>query len=728
MVLIVLAVASCGEITTTDVTDPMTTTEDVNPPVFEGVQDRTIGYEEDIDLLEGITATDPEVGDVTEDIEVTGTVDSGTLGNYDIALSVDDGNGNVAEETFVVTVALVGDQSVDYDLANFTPPELTEDTVTLDLPKYSTNGSWYSWESDNPSVITAGGVIIRPAHGDDPVTVTLTLTASVSGYSDSKEFQYPVQPQPAVTISESMTVPFEGTSEEYVVEAKDAIALYFEEDGNIPYIDVETYLSMIDGAIEFSMLEFTNPSSDQLRVGYTYEYEDFDGTLVEETYHALLDFTDDTFTVNNFDFFSGYVAETTTDYGEGLSYVDADYVDGEEVTIPLGDYHFDMVTYDDGGETQYLMPFHVTNLLFANNLYYDVYYNGDKLWGVDSYNVMGVSEEDQAVQDQIRTSSFNEKDIPYDVRMQTFHFTAMALDYFYGLREDRGVETYYPRLNARIGNLVDSSDTRFYGVLFDLANNLDDLHTSHGFPGFYEDPYSIGLSIDDLGPGVTDWYEYKWNLEDDLIEKFGETPDAYPDMPTSRVIDEGKTGVIYLTGFTVDTPGEFKAELDGFPPSVENVVVDLSYNTGGNLGAVLRIFGYMTEEQILYHSQNPADGSAVTYYIESSYNAYNYNLYIVSSGITFSAANLMTSIAKEMGVATIIGHRSGGGASSIGTVITPDGTALVISTNNVLSTRVTTESGYEYESVEHGIEPDFVLNDVTSDEELIAAIEQDQTE
>ena len=84
----------------------------------------------------------------------------------------------------------------------------------------------------------------------------------------------------------------------------------------------------------------------------------------------------------------------------------------------------------------------------------------------------------------------------------------------------------------------------------------------------------------------------------------------------------------------------------------------------------------------------------------------------------------MTSMAKEMGIATIIGQDSSGGASSITLIITPDGTGLIISSNNILSTRVGNEvDGYEYLSIEYGIEVDYYMNDVTSDEEIIATID-----
>ncbi len=44
----------------------------------------------------GATASDPEDGDITDDIVVTGTVDTQTLGNYTLTYNVSDGQGHAA--------------------------------------------------------------------------------------------------------------------------------------------------------------------------------------------------------------------------------------------------------------------------------------------------------------------------------------------------------------------------------------------------------------------------------------------------------------------------------------------------------------------------------------------------------------------------------------------------------------------------------------------------------
>lgn len=404
-----------------------------------------------------------------------------------------------------------------------------------------------------------------------------------------------------------------------------------------------------------------------------------------------------------------------------MNYVDADYVDGTEVTIPLGFYNFDLLMHQDNDQTLYLMPLHVANLLFAGNIYYDVYYNGVKLWGVDTFTISGGdTPESLSILQSIRTSSYNYLDIPTDVRWATYNFLALSMDYFYGLNE-KFTGSYYEILNRYNGDLIYGDDVSIYRKIFEIANGLNDLHTSHVFTGYFNSPFSISLSLGDLGSDVVAFYQGYWAMTDKFAAKFGEDVDGYPIIPTeARLIDNDKTAIIYLTGFEIETPDQIKLILDSLPATVENVVIDLAYNTGGNLGAVLRIFGYMTDNPIIYHSQNPADGAKVSYYIESDYAAYDYNWFIVTSSVTFSAANLMSSIAKEQGLATVIGQDSSGGASSIGAIYTPDGSCLLISTNNVLSTRI----DGEYFSIEDGVEVEHYMNDVTSDSELIEIINQ----
>jgi hypothetical protein len=676
------------------------------------------------DYVATVTATDNVDGDITSEIVVDSSlVNLELAGTYTVTLTVSDVAGNETTATFEVVVS-------DRPLTNEELAQLDIDAIDfseeINLPSFTANGTLFYWSTSDPLVITNRGFIIPPPVGSDDAVVTLTARVVNGSFITTEDFEITVEANEEVTVTSKVQVPFIGTSEEYVVEDKAAVDLYYVDNGSVPYIDIETYINMIDGAMEADMLEYTYANDDQLIISYDVEWEDFDGTMINETYTATFDFGDNTFHVDTFDFFDNYVAATESDYGDGLNYVDAEYVDSEAVTIPLGDYNFDIVIYDEAGTDMYLVPLHVTNLLFAHGIYYDAYFNGDAIYGIDTFGISGIDQDDP-LWDDVRGSSYNDLEMQEDLKWATYNYTALAFDFFYGLKEDQGVDTYYDLLVGRAQSWIEGNDSAIYNGLFDFAYDLDDLHTSHVFAGYYgaADKWP-GLSINDLGPRSKAFYEQGiWAMQDKIEAKYGSTDSR----PESELIDNDKTCVIHLDGFTIDSPDEVKAILDALPATVENVVFDLSYNTGGNIGAVFRIFGYMTEDQFTYHSQNPADNSAYTVFIESDYVAYDYNWYIISSKVSFSAANLMISMAKENDIATIMGTKSSGGASSIGTIITPDGTVLLVSTNSVLSTRVGNETdGYEYLSIEYGVEPDYIMGDETSDTEIINIITQDQAE
>lgn len=723
-----ISTTTTEELTTTQTTtEEVTTTVSNHNPEFSGTDDSTSDQGYVFDPLAGVSASDFEDGDLTGAIIVTeNNVDTAVLGTYTVTYSVTDSDGNnvtVTRDITIIVHQLTGEEKAALDVAALSFP--TEIGEIITLPSYGSHGTVFRWNSLNTLVITDTGFVLKPPVGSDPVTVTMHARVINGSYIGDAYFDFVVQPYDEVSVTSSESVAFEGTSEEYVVANDEDVTLYFVDNGSLPYIDVATFIAMVNGAVQADILTITPEGTDGLRISYDIEFEDFDGSIVTESYWAYIDFTLNTFTVNNFDFFGGYVAETSSDYGEGLTYLDADYVTGEEVTIPLGDYNFDLVMYDDNGTMQYLMPVSVTDLLFLGGIYYDVYYNGDKLWGIDTFSISG---DDTALFTQIRTSSLNTATMPDDVRWASYNFYALAFNYFYGLKEDTGVENYYTFLNQYAQSMMTSTDKNFYYKAFQIAYGLDDLHTSYVFPGFYERTSFAddgGVILDNLGElGVRSqaFYEGLWAMQDLLEARWGST-----NTPDFHYLEDGKTVVIHITGFTIDTPDEFKTILDGLKGGIENVVIDLSYNTGGNVGAVFRMFGYMTESTFQYHSQNPADNSAVTYYIESDYVAYDFNWYVVTSSVTFSAANLFASMAKESGVAVVMGQPSSGGASSIGAIYGPDGSCMLISTNNVISTRTGNEvDGYTYSSVEYGITPDYLMENPVDDAEILDIIAQDQ--
>jgi uncharacterized repeat protein (TIGR02543 family) len=617
------------------------------------------------------------------------------------------------------------------DLAALGIPETLGADITL--PTTGTNGTTFVWESNKPHLISETGKVTKAGHGTGGEIVWLTALVTKGSYSQIHSFEILVEEAPESLVTSTKNVPFTNISTEYF-PSNGAIDLYFMNNQDVPFVDIAEFMYLVDGAIDtiasdpveiigddgetyfvVQYVEFEMTEVDVMTIRYIVEYSQDEVVVESNVYEAIIDFTDNTFFTDSFDFFDAMVASTSTDFGEGLTFGDSIITEGTGIFIPLSNYRFDLVIHEDGENTYYLMPLHVANLLFVGSVYYDVYYNGDALYGVDSYQFL----DDVPEVVTAKTSSYNTKSASLAMRQATYDYLVLLFDYFYGLKEVNGVNTYYEVFGEFVNSIMYGRDTAHYRGIYDLTYSLDDLHTYHITTGYYvETDYGFSLTLNDLGPRSAGYYQGSWAV-DDAIEL------AFPSgRPNLRITPDGKTAIIVIDSFTVDTPNLFRIALLDVAsyPNVENVIVDLTKNGGGNVGAVWRTLGYMWDDVIYYHSQNPTEGSAVSYQIFDTYEAYDYNWFILTSSVTFSAANLMASTAKEQGIATIIGLNSTGGASSISGTVLPTGDVIFISSTNVISTLV----GEEYVSVEYGVEVDYSVgnvNNLYNDEYLQTLVE-----
>lgn len=150
-------------------------------------------------------------------------------------------------------------------------------------------------------------------------------------------------------------------------------------------------------------------------------------------------------------------------------------------------------------------------------------------------------------------------------------------------------------------------------------------------------------------------------------------------------------------------------------PDLENVVLDLSWNTGGNVGALYRIVGFITDQPFRVSGiDRDTGGSSSSYVVIDGVPSYtNLNWALLITPVTFSAANQMATIFMENDLGPIIGKQSGGGACSITPILLPNGTAFTMSSNNINAYRTgtgTEEDPYVYHNNEFGITPDYPID------------------
>lgn len=146
-------------------------------------------------------------------------------------------------------------------------------------------------------------------------------------------------------------------------------------------------------------------------------------------------------------------------------------------------------------------------------------------------------------------------------------------------------------------------------------------------------------------------------------------------------------------------------------PGVTSITLDVTWNTGGNVGALYRVLGFITDQPFRVSSiDGSTKGASSSFVYIDGVPKYNHLTWsLLTSPLTFSAGNQLATIFKENKLGIIMGLTSGGGASSITPVLLPNGTAFTMSSNNISAFR-RGDTEYTYEPNELGVEPDHVID------------------
>lgn len=508
--------------------------------------------------------------------------------------------------------------------------------------------------------------------------------------------------------------------DEYELENK-YIKTYFYENGNVPLADVNEFVASLDGFIDVEKIWYTvdeaNNCLTQMRFSgnYTYKMEVF--------------WDSDEIRVNDFGYFYVTKKISGTDYGAHHKWLDVDSANEKSVTFNLGDYNFDILYY----RKKVLIPVHILNLLFCSTNQANLFYNGE------SYQFYFQNPSDEIIA-SMRQSKLNGTECPDDVRNATVNNLMFTMDYFYGLADqkdiNRGFENY---LTTSQLNALRSTNCSVYNAAYlqIFQKKLDELHTNLIFPSVYndiDDSFDI-FSEDNIGERWKEYYTSLAELKTDYSNKLGEY---------SAVRFNGKTAFVKFNSFRVapndvlyDKSGNLKEnawEYDTFyfmlyamkmiknHGGVENVVLDLTTNGGGTLGAMYSALGFLTNEDIVlpsydtltkefrldyYAIDSDDDGD---FYDRDGYTQYDW--YILASKNTFSAANYFTSVAKNMNIATIIGEKSGGGMCSVMYSVLPDGTGYRFSSPDTARYHYYDRDSRKniYKQIEYGITPQYKLD------------------
>ena len=491
---------------------------------------------------------------------------------------------------------------------------------------------------------------------------------------------------------------------------------YYINWGELPYVDVSSFIEDLEGLYQTKYISFSTPSERKLIASWRTK---------SETYTLTVDDEKNTVSVSSMTFFDCIYSTSGTDYSFALKTTGSKILQESPKTFDLGAYGIEIYRKKD----LVLIPFCVANTLFCSSHYYNFYFNGNAYYGT----YFGFAMDDgTAIKASFSDRAWNGKEIPEDIASLNAKHFLFIMDNYYGLKDYYGISSFSTYLGEEtVEGLGSTKEEKARSALYEvLFQKLDEMHTSFDY-------YSFFCSSTSLKPtyGHT---RVSYQAESKRLNQAYE--EAYPKDEPVRYC--GDTAIIVLQSLTTgstselrDENGKLKADAyqkDSFyfmkemlsrienHGGIKNVLLDLSRNGGGNMGATFRVLGLLSDGDLIYGTTNmlSSSGYAITmkadadededYGDEDAYSSYNWG--ILTSSLTFSAANYLACNASFSGTAKIFGERSGGGACPIVGFVNADGSSFHMSGPSVLKNAKMSGDGIDFYEVQSGAKLDKELN------------------
>lgn len=395
---------------------------------------------------------------------------------------------------------------------------------------------------------------------------------------------------------------------------------------------------------------------------------------------------------------------------------------GRAVMIDM-DRRFLPMLYRDG---KGYVPLQTMNDLFMISNAYSLVYNQKDVFLTIGSGFGALSDLYYSVEPGMRSE---------DMAVFNYNEMCLMLDLFYGLAEQHDITSFNEMfLESGLYEELVSTDPIVYSqALYKISlGYLADGHTSPRALSHY---VGAEASVSTLTQGG-----YSLDLIDAaMINKpryAVARMEAYPEgVPGYEEI--GNTAYITFDAFLVnqsdyysepatadatDTMGLVSyahSQIMRENSPIENVVIDLSNNSGGQADAAIYVIGWFLGNCNMNFVDTINGGqSSVQYRVDvdldrqfdDSDSVSSKNLYCMISPNSFSCGNLVPAVFKNSGRVTLIGQPSGGGACTVNQGSTADGTLFSYSSNM----RLSTVFNGAYSDIDGGVTPDIPLTKVES--------------
>ncbi|MBR3308042.1 MAG: hypothetical protein IKI75_12430 [Lachnospiraceae bacterium] len=498
------------------------------------------------------------------------------------------------------------------------------------------------------------------------------------------------------------------------------IRLYFaDEKKEIPYLDADTVKELTERVFHEANLDEDFALSLSSAGPVVTLIRENGGSMEIDCDADVISFCDyDTFCAPSW---SNTVIDVLEHYGtiDCLQPVEENSYSrcGAPVDFHLGDYGIDLIEKDG---VCYIPMQVLSDIVFSLPCYVNLLYNGE---GVFAYELT-MDPQTDLLEKYYEAEPGTRSETLADF---TYSELCMVMDYFYGLKEQHDIEDFNDFfIETGLEKRLKSTDALEAGkAMADLMIlYIDDLHSSYDGNSWLIGPDA--QTVEKYGRSIWDFSMLYWTYSEARAAYYPDGVPGYEEIGNTAYITFDSFGTkaedadYYDEAPTADTTDVVGLCLYAFSQitredsPIENVVLDLSLNSGGDsttASFVLSMFlgeaGICIEDTMTDAYANEsfrADANLDGVFNEQD-SLLGYNLYCLTSPNSFSCGNLVPCVLKNTGRVTMLGITSGGGTCIVMPFSTADGTLLQTSGCRRLSYM---KNGALYD-IDQGVEPHYMI-------------------
>ena len=399
---------------------------------------------------------------------------------------------------------------------------------------------------------------------------------------------------------------------------------------------------------------------------------------------------------------------------------------GDSKVFDLGAYGIELVRDGD----KYYIPLQTANDIFfypAQRIGF--LFNGEALFLAGDNQLFSYEDADYT---ELAELYYKVKPAPLSDAMAKYSYQelCMMLDNLYGLKDSHDIKSFGQTFweigfdESLSGNDAAEADRAIKQF---IEYYLDDLHSTFlefsaigGMQEFTANTGMANLKIDESSKIYGDARAAVYGDDFPGYEEVGNTAYITFDHFTSNyyapAFYEGKeSGEMPDDTIGLIIHAHEQITREGSP--IENVVLDLSNNTGGDVDAAVFVLGWFLGDAPFSVKDTSTGAMSTSVYradtnldrkFDTDDTVSDKNLYCLISPVSFSCGNLVPAALKSSQKVTLLGRTSGGGSCVVQPVSSAWGTVFQISGAQRMSFL---KNGSFYD-IDQGIEPDYFIDHI----------------